>query len=578
MSDNELPASEAPQASSRNRLLIGGIAGVLVLGCLCVAAVAVAIFVFDVGGLKCRLLGGCDLIGEVMPAGSQMYMQIDFLQLTSEDATAIINTFIDAADDPDIRSIEDAIEEMDESLDEEINMTFTDDIEPWLGQFAGIALFDFNMNEFGEPDTDRWVAAIETRDTGLADQFIEDLIDNLEREQDIRFDDRDYEGVTVYEGEDEFGETFAIARSKSMVFISDDPDNIKDAIDTQSSGEALADDPGFKAAMGALPSDRAMTIYIGEDVFIEGYDYIQNDYLFSQGDTSEVVEAYQSMAMSLSVREGAIQMDTAIHYDPEQLSEEQLEVTITPNSGDLAAFLPEETFGVIYGNRLDLVWEGYRESIADAVGSSEFNDMMDIIEDEVGFNPDSDLFPILSGEWATAVYTTNRGYLAEVEEVPIGVLVLTETSDAALIADIVDDTASLLGDDPFIELDEVSRGDTTYYEVTDPDLGDTMAVFGTSGVYLLMGTDSQEVEDALTRPTSLADNQRYTETLRAISGSMSPVAYMDVQGLLDVLMDADPYAEDYVDFVDPVQTVAVANRVIGQDTVHIAMIVLVDTR
>jgi hypothetical protein len=124
-------------------------------------------------------MGGYDPVAETVPADAAAYMSIDLVQLKSDDAIAIFNAFAEASDSG-VDTSEDAAEEIDKLLEEsDSGISFTEDIQPWVGQYAGVALLDVDSGDYG-PESAEVLLTVESRDAEATDQFIEKFIDYLE--------------------------------------------------------------------------------------------------------------------------------------------------------------------------------------------------------------------------------------------------------------------------------------------------------------------------------------------------------------------------------------------------------------
>ena len=567
-----MTASDTPeegQPKGRTLIIAAAAIGAAILACICILVIVVALDPFGLDLLG-RLRGGGDPLAEAMPSGTSVYLQVDALRLLSEDTRSITDALIGAADE-DVRDLEDAIDEIDNALDDETGLTFTDDIQPWIGQYAAFGLVDLDFNDFDEVDSTQLIIAIEVRDRDLADAFIEDLLDSIDSSGPDFIDD-DYGDAVIYE--DEF-EEIAFSRSRNVFYVATNSNIIKDAIDSQTD-ESLADDPEYRSALDELPRSRAITAYVSGSIIDESSRFLEAE-ADLQGTCDTYGNALQSVAMSLSFLDNGIELDLVAVYDEDELPEEV--VTVLADTRDVngfASYFPEDTFALYSGSRLDLAWESARECIIDTVGREEFNFAMDDFEDEFGFNPD-DLFPVLDGEYALGVYETNSGYFADSLDVSIGSAFIVQTSDAAEIESRAEDIADAINDQSFfLSVDSTSSGDGTFYEVTDDDFGELLFSFGTNGNFVLIGTDTSELGDALDQSNSLADSPIYNEVWQTFSGRISPTLYLDILTLINFLEDSGADTGD-LRFFEPLNALAIGNRSFQDGVAHTTSILFVET-
>jgi Protein of unknown function (DUF3352) len=131
-------------------------------------------------------------------------------------------------------------------------LTFSDDIEPWLGDRAAMFVRSFETSRAlgGMPDI---AAAVEVADTDAAKEFIEGLTDvGL-----FSGPSRTYEGHTyLFESADDA----TVIGLVDEALVVGTEGSLKAAVDA-SSGESLADSEAFETGIAALPGDPLLTAY-----------------------------------------------------------------------------------------------------------------------------------------------------------------------------------------------------------------------------------------------------------------------------------------------------------------------------
>jgi hypothetical protein len=137
------------------------------------------------------------------------------------------------------------VEQIDTQLTEDdTGITYSEDIEPWLGQEAGLFFTTFA----DEPDG---AAVVEVTDEAAAQATVE----KVEQAEGSRGTDESYEGVdyTVYEGDSAVGfvDSFLVAGTEA---------GFRDAVDA-SNGESLADDDTYADEIATAPDDSLATLY-----------------------------------------------------------------------------------------------------------------------------------------------------------------------------------------------------------------------------------------------------------------------------------------------------------------------------
>ena len=554
----------APGGGGNRMLIIGGIAALAIIAIVVVGA----IFLIP------RLFGSDNnAIASVMPPDTSMLIEINALNLANEDANRVARAFEDVLDENEVDFDADdpasLLEDLDDQMEEASGLTLSDDVLPWIGPNMGIGLIELDVEAMDQGEVPQLVFAATIRDTALADQFIEDLIDAIEDETENDIDDSEYSGVLLFEVDSEFeDERLAFGRSDEIFFLAANMDILEEAVDAQN-GESLAGVAEYQDTVAELPGDRALTVYINgtglEDTFqaaeesgdLEGFD-------------SGVIEdlGLKGVGMSAMVTSEGIQVDFVGSY--ESLTEEQ-QAMIEAQTGDIATaeFLPESTYVFIVGQRLDLTWETFLDSLEQAgVSEDDFDEAMDQFDDMFGFNPSEDLMPLLDGEYSIAIIDSDEGLLTEEFGADLGAVVMLGSSNGEELAELAEDLTDGL-EDQELSVDDSANDDVTIYEVEDPN-GEMLAAYGVSADYLIVSTSGESVESLFAGEANLADSDKYQNVWSAFPRGTIPVMYIDIDGLLATLEDVDPSVEDVAD-VNPVYAFATGVNS-GDNLSHITMI------
>jgi Protein of unknown function (DUF3352) len=140
------------------------------------------------------------------------------------------------------------------------DLTFTKDIEPWLGHRAALFVRSFETSRAlgGMPDV---AAAVEVADADAATEFIDDLAEGGL----FSGPSRSYEGHTYLSESDTGGSVIGLVGDALVVGTEG---SLKAAVDA-SSGESLADSEAFDTGIGALPGDPLLTAYVDLDTALD---------------------------------------------------------------------------------------------------------------------------------------------------------------------------------------------------------------------------------------------------------------------------------------------------------------------
>ncbi len=500
-------------------LAIGGGIGCVLICCF----IAVLVFaIIDPFGWIERIFGGGDPLAKSMPENTDMYISVDIGRLLSDDAEAVVGSFIDSIPEAGVEDLESAMDDIVDSIFYGYDLTFSEDIQPWVGQYLSFAAIDMESIAYGDP-SENMIVALDVRNRDAADEFIQDYIEISEQVNDARYESFDYRGVTIYE--DRFGfSTEALARSGKVLLFSPSAVSIQDAIDAQK-GESLADDPEFKRITSQMPSNRFLTIYIGEGL-LTSFD----DIFMGMGVTSDLTSTYtRSLAFTLAFEDFGIQFDTFMGIDEAEMEDTQRDLMESMQAqGDLISMLPEDTLGFFIGRGFDQLWESFADSM-DEVYGGDFEDSMRFFEDDFGFRPDLDLFPILDGEWSIAVVPSSDSVFLG-EDVGLGILLIAESSQENDLRDVVEDARTALERQGMDVIERSADGGTIY---TIEDSGIQMLSMGIQDDVLMIGTDAIIMQDMMEGSSSIEDDRNFLEVWEAFPRNTIPIVYVNLYSVMD---------------------------------------------
>jgi hypothetical protein len=153
-------------------------------------------------------------------------------------------------------------EEIESSaLGEGEKVNFEEEIEPWLGEKAGLYLADYDGDNFHSVGI-----AIETTDSGEAEEFLEDRI----QKQSGGVKPKEFEGHTYWEDYEEPSEEDVIGMVGDYIAFGETKSDFEEMVEAFE-GEGLNESPKFKAAMeSASGTDEGIgTVYVDIGGLIE---------------------------------------------------------------------------------------------------------------------------------------------------------------------------------------------------------------------------------------------------------------------------------------------------------------------
>lgn len=291
---------------------------------LALLAAVAAVLVAGCGGGGSDSSGGEDP-ASVAPPKTPLYIEFT-IQPEGETKTNIEALAKKLAGIDDLGGL--IVSELEESAgeeDEEID--FEKEIEPWLGEKAGFIYPQFEGGDFNS-----FAAAIQVTDTGEAEDFIEKRAE-VGKEKTT---DGSFEGIDFKLSED--GTVVGVVGE--LLVIAEEEPLFKEVV-TASNDESLADDSAYTDAIAAAPDNSAADAYVD----IGG--------LISQAESSGEVD----QSTKLFFENSGIELDEATAVASAVPGSDQLEIDVSSNaagdnlpSGDaseLLGSLPADSVGAL---------------------------------------------------------------------------------------------------------------------------------------------------------------------------------------------------------------------------------------
>lgn len=540
------PPSPAPNPRRRN-LLIGGLAGGALLVCLCCAAVTAGVLFLDPFGWKLldRLAGRYDPLAEAVPGDSVFYLSADLLQFRSAKLQRVLQAFADMPGAGDVQSVDDAIQELDKSLDDSLGLTVTDDILPWLGQRVSMTAADLSVSQFGPSEGDIVLLA-EVRDRRQAEAFIAKLLDAMADESGTTFNDETYKGVTLYVQEDA-DEPVIVALSRDVFLLGNRLSALKDVIDTQQgTADSLADRADFREMRAGLPGDRLLDVYFPGEGFLDLMENSQTGLPLDET-TRQTFEALSGMYLTLAATDEGLRLDASLRYDEAKLSDAQREMMNFSARAAASDRLPAGTLAYVMGYRPDLTWTTYQETLNQAGG--DFDEALREFERQFGFDVD-EVMNHLNGEVALALLSDPDSLLAESAQMELGFVVMAQTDDAALVQAALGDLNGALETDMGMTVEAQTLAGADVFALTSPGTEGTL-VYGVAQDWLTMTSSAAVFTDVFDGGEAVSGAAAHRQVWSALPDGIRPVLYVDVRGVLALVRDGLPSAESFDREVGP---------------------------
>jgi hypothetical protein len=495
------------------------------IGCGCLALIALCVVIaLGIFGWM-YFFGSKDPIAAVVPNSSLVYMKVDFLQSQSEKFNEIVPIFQGIAD-VEKRPFADAL---DEAMRDELNLSFKEEIAPWMGQYGGLAITE---GDVASGDV-KAMFIMETRNKKRTDDFLPKFISALENARDIKFEKKEVDGVTLYVYQSEYQprNDMIVARSGSLVYLSNSEDAVLQSINLKSS-DSLANSSKYKDALAALPKNSMTTIYVNGDNISDYLSSISNN--FNSPSVDQFANnSVSALALSASIEDAGMRFDIAATYDPTKVNDFQKETLnakfLNPKADSLA---PENTFFFLDVNNTQSP-----STLAQGdnpMYTQDVQEALDLFEKQYGVSI-TKLLELLGGEYALAIGPSNDGPFNTLGEVDLGATLFASTTNEAGANDWFKSGLSAASKEMGMELvtNQITLGGHQLQEVTSQGLDGQLFLYGTVNGYMVIGSSKDLLESGLSGKNTLANNTTYRDTWKAFPSGSVPYLYLNITSLID---------------------------------------------
>ncbi len=385
------------------------------------------------------------------------------------------------------------VEELENSAsDDGEELDFEKEVEPWLGDRAGIFL-----QEYEDEDFEGFGAAIQTSDEGAAQSFVDEQL----KSEDEAPEDGSYEGVD-FKVEADDGTTIGVF--DGLLVFAEDEAIFKSMVDA-SGGENLASGEAYGDATADLPDDSAADVFVDIGALIDeaGEEIDSDTQLFLDSFGIEPDEATAVASVVPGSNHIEIDLSTDLGGD-------------NPPSGDaseLLGTLPGTAVGALasaeFGKRFN---EGINEIDEEGIpGSVPPNQLKKTLK-EAGI----DLEAIAGSIGDVGLYVTGNS-----ENTLAGALVM-ETDSESEAQNTVSNVGLFLRKAGISGVTKIS-GEASGFSIRSPELGRQPVVVAAKGSRIAVGYGLASVGSAFQESgKSLADNAAYKDATGALGST--PIA------------------------------------------------------
>jgi hypothetical protein len=433
------------------------------------------------------LSGTSQTAAEWIPASVDLYVGADLVRLQSEDLQTLLEAFGQPAG-------ESLVDDLDQQLRDQYNMTFEDDVKPWLGRtiaFAG--RFDPLLATDSMPG--EMLVAIEVRDNDKADAFL----------------DATAADASLSEESTGTGRLWSSGMSDLWVWHGDgvillgDLSMIEDVMGMDPSA-SLAEAADFQTMTSKLRRSRAVTMYVdGTSLLAGAGDSPLYPDIANTGDIGTAVAA-------LDFSSDGFILD-AIAPQPQYAGN-------IYNLGDGAdpflATLDEQTVGFVRIGSASDIYDALIAGLDNAGIFAEGDGTVSPeqqLEDQLGFDVVGDLIRKLDRPTGVAVRLH--------PDDTFGIVAAFGTTKPDEVKPAIGKLTGLVEDELGVTIGDL---DST---------GPADAVVGIAGQWLAIGSDRADVRMLTGTPTSpLTETPRYVQAVSNLPDGEQVIAYVDIRSLL----------------------------------------------
>jgi hypothetical protein len=570
--------------------VIGGCAGILVIILLLLALVVlVDPFNWHVLG---RVNGNYDAAAEVMPADTGMYLGINiasalvtridrsvepFIPNEQTEQTNSGKDYLSAPINPRYAQASSPIDNLLQQIENSTGIRIPEDVSPWVGQYAGVGIMDFEGADYGTPFPANWMIAIEARNLHRADTFLETLQTNLTEINDLSFDRQTYKKVNIITQKaygSQYGTSFG--RMGKMVIIASSLDTIKKAIDRQAD-QALSAEKDYTALVSLRSSSWSASLYINHGLAGSLTDEIMNS---STPAGTSLINPYanliwNSMLVNVTAIRQGLRFDVYTDMAATSQSAETSLLQFVPPE-QLLRILPQDTVAYMASTRFDMT----AQALINLAFSDEYgkNNFLQSFEQSFGFSLQEDLINQLTGPWAVFVVPSRQGLLPTQADLNLAITLLVQTEGDMDLQPI---TAGLKNLSPMsgISVNQQEQAGITYYEIGNSGYSAAMFAFGAGNSYFTLGTDLDELRVSASDENTLLQSASYQGTIKSFPAGMQPYLYFDLENLLANLREGMEASElesfnESIRYIESVGVISLSTRILQPNVVQSSLVVI----
>lgn len=442
-----------------------------------------------------------------------------------------------------IPEVKQALEELQEDMKTEEDISFETDIKPWLGKEAAVIVHESNSGHA--------ILSLACTDTEQAERFISKITRDENTHQEV------YQGINITCNE----YSFAAALVDDFLVYSNDRACIERTIDLSKGleKETLKDNPDYEAIVDSLPWNRSGFCYVnmGETIKTADRD--------SGGEISDVfgdLDMYKSMGLSVSVESKGVRGDYVLACEPGRMPEYLTKHAANQEEFEsILSMLPADSLGFAYSTTLiNLCQYSIKQQ------GPDLSYAIDGIERETGINVEKDVLNVLRGDAALALMPRNGDFMGEAD-VPFSAVLAFGVSDKEAASRTTDSVLDVMESEG-LYVDAVdTRGENKVYNLCDY-YGKGRLSLSLCGDLFILGSSPEVLTAIMSQEKQgLLKAECYKDAFACFPGDWERKAYVNVAEMSRLLAEAvpDPEMDEIQPWLQPMKSLSMANAEIDPD-------------
>ncbi len=401
--------------------------------------------------------------------------------------------------------------------------TYKKDIEPWLGERAGVAVTAIHGN-----DAD-YVVVVNSTDDGKAKQALKDtkgdIVDRSYNGVDYRFDRKDNTAAGV------FGHSVVVGTEPGF----------KSAVDA-SKGESLSESNGLRAVRSKVAEERVGLLYLDVDGVLRAVSQ-------SAGSQPEVGALLQSLSSAVPKTVGA-----ALQAQPDAIKVDAVSLG-TPKSAssgasgaDMVASLPSDSWLALGFGKSGQALEGVLDGIGKAGGISGVgvNALLSQFQQQTGLDLRKD---VLSWMGDAGIFVTGKGLP------DLGGGLVVKTSDPAKTKRVIAVLRRLAAQQGGGSVKSLSAQGVDDGFTLQPTDGPRIDVALAGDRFVVAVGAAGTLKEAISSSQPLSSAPAFTDAAGRLGDGLRPSFYLDFQQVVSLIessvgndagyQKAKPYLETF---------------------------------